>query len=133
VYSSFGNNFVKTMMRLMKEKEQLNVVSDQIGCPTYAADLAAAIMLIIHSGKAEAQPGIYNYSNSGVINWFQFAEAIKELSGSKCVVNPIPSSNYPTPAKRPSYSVMDTTKIQQTFDISIPAWKDSLKKCLQLL
>jgi dTDP-4-dehydrorhamnose reductase len=133
VYSSFGNNFVKTMLRLMKEREQLNVVNDQEGCPTYAADLAAAIMLIIHSGKAAAQPGIYNYSNTGVINWYQFAEAIKELSGSKCMVNPIPSSNYPTPAKRPSYSVMDTTKIQQTFDISIPAWKDSLKKCLQLL
>lgn len=133
VYSSFGNNFVKTMMGLMKEKEQLNVVSDQVGCPTYAADLAAAIMQIIHSGKAEAQPGIYNYSNTGIISWFQFAEAIKELSGSKCMVNAIPSSNYPTPAKRPSYSVMDTIKIQQTFDISIPAWKDSLKKCLQLL
>ena len=133
VYSSFGNNFVKTMLRLMKEKEQLKVVSDQVGCPTYAADLAAAIMQVITSGKAAAQPGIYNYSNTGVINWYQFADAIKELSGSKCLVNPIPSSNYPTPAKRPSYSVMDTTKIQQTFDISIPAWKDSLKKCLQLL
>ena len=89
VYSSFGNNFVKTMLRLMKEKEQLNVVSDQEGCPTYAADLAATIMQIITSGKAAEQPGIYNYSNRGVINWYQFAAAIKELSGSKCLVNPI--------------------------------------------
>lgn len=133
VYSSFGNNFVKTMLRLMKEKEQLNVVSDQEGCPTYAADLAATIMQIITSGKASEQPGIYNYSNRGVINWYQFAAAIKELSGSKCLVNPIPSSNYPTPAKRPSYSVMDTAKIQQSFNIAIPFWKDSLQKCLSLL
>lgn len=133
VYSSFGNNFVKTMLRLMKEKEQLNVVSDQQGCPTYAADLAATIMQIITSGKAAEQPGIYNYSNTGVINWYQFAAAIKELSGSKCLVNPIPSSNYPTPAKRPSYSVMDTAKIQQIFNIAIPFWKDSLQKCLSLL
>jgi dTDP-4-dehydrorhamnose reductase len=121
------------MLRLMKEREQLNVVSDQLGCPTYAADLADAIMKIISSGNAGTQPGIYNYSNMGVINWFQFADAIRELSGSKCAVNPIPSSSYPTPAKRPSYSVMDTTKIQQTFDIAIPEWKDSLKKCLALL
>jgi len=133
VYSSFGNNFVKTMLRLMKEKEQLNVVSDQQGCPTYAADLAATIMQIITSGKAAEQPGIYNYSNTGVINWYQFAVAIKELSGSKCLVKPIPSSNYPTPAKRPSYSVMDTAKIQQSFNIAIPFWKDSLQKCLSLL
>jgi dTDP-4-dehydrorhamnose reductase len=133
VYSSFGNNFVKTMLRLMKEKEQLSVVSDQVGCPTYAADLAAAIMQIITSGKAPGNPGIYNYSNSGIINWWQFAVGIKELSGSKCIINPIPSSNYPTPAKRPAYSVMDTTKIQQTFAIDIPFWNDSLKKCLLLL
>ena len=133
VYSSFGNNFVKTMLRLMKEREQLNVVSDQEGCPTYAADLANAIMQIITSGKAFEHPGIYNYSNTGVINWYQFAASIKELSGSKCVVHPIPSSNYPTPAKRPSYSVMDTAKIQQIFNIVIPFWKDSLQKCLPLI
>ena len=133
VYSSFGNNFVKTMLRLMKEREQLNVVSDQEGCPTYAADLANAIMQIITSGKAFEHPGIYNYSNAGVINWYQFATSIKELSDSKCVVHPIPSSNYPTPAKRPSYSVMDTAKIQQIFNIVIPFWKDSLQKCLPLI
>ena len=121
------------MLRLMKEREQLNVVSDQEGCPTYAADLAGAIMQIITSGKATVQSGIYNYSNTGVINWYQFAAAIKELSGSKCIVNPIPSSHYPTPAKRPTYSVMDTAKIQQTFNIVIPFWKDSLQKCLSLI
>ncbi len=133
VYSSFGNNFVKTMLRLMKEKEQLNVVSDQQGCPTYAADLAAAIMQIIQSQSVTQQPGIYNYSNTGVISWYQFADAIKQLSGSKCMVNPIPTTQFPTPAKRPAYSVMDTTKIQQTFNITIPFWKDSLEKCLTLL
>jgi dTDP-4-dehydrorhamnose reductase len=133
VYSSFGNNFVKTMLRIMKEKEQISVVSDQQGCPTYAADLATAIMQIIAADKTVHHPGIYNYSNTGIINWYQFAEAIRELSGSKCVVNAIPSSSYPTPAKRPTYSVMDTTKIQQTFTIAIPFWKDSLQKCLLLI
>lgn len=133
VYSSFGNNFVKTMLRLMKEKEQLNVVSDQQGCPTYAADLAAAIMQIIVADKAVDKAGIYNYSNSGVINWYQFATAIKELSGSPCLVNPIPAVQFPTPAKRPAYSVLDTTKIQETFHINIPFWKDSLQQCLALL
>ena len=131
VYSSFGNNFVKTMLRLMKERESINVVDDQKGCPTYAADLAAAIMDII-SGE-NLTPGIYNFSNHGIITWHQFAVAIKELSGSKCIVNPIPTSKYPTPAKRPAYSVLDTTKIRQTFNVVIPDWKESLKKCLSLL
>lgn len=131
VYSSFGNNFVKTMLRLMKDREQINVVADQLGCPTYAADLAAAIMHIVGSGNPEA--GIYHYSNAGIINWYQFAVAIKELTGSACIVNPIVSAQYPTPAKRPSYSVMDTTKIQRTFSLSIPGWQSSLQKCLKLL
>lgn len=133
VYSSFGNNFVKTMLRLMSERESINVVSDQQGCPTYAADLAGAIMQIIESGVTIVSPGIFNYSNQGVINWHQFATAIKELAGANCMVNPIPSSQYPTPAKRPAYSVMETSKIQQTFNITIPSWKDSLQKCLQLI
>jgi dTDP-4-dehydrorhamnose reductase len=135
VYSSFGNNFVKTMLRLMKDKESISVVSDQQGCPTYAADLATAIMKIVDqtsNSKLHAS-GIYNYSNAGKINWYEFAIAIKELSGSKCVVNPIPTSQYPTPAKRPQYSVLDTSKIRQTFNFEIPAWKDSLKKCLSIL
>ncbi len=137
VYSSFGNNFVKTMMRLMKDRETLNVVADQQGCPTYAADLADAIMQIVEhhfqASNAGSSAGIFHYSNTGAINWHQFAVAIGEISNSKCVVNPIPSSQYPTPAKRPFYSVMDTGKIQQTFNISIPAWKDSLEKCMKIL
>ncbi len=133
VYSSFGNNFVKTMLRLMKDKEQISVVSDQVGCPTYAADLAAAIMKIIKFPHAVQLAGIYNYSNAGIINWHQFATAIKEITGSKCLVNPIPSSQYPTPAKRPAYSVLDTSKIRYNFKIEIPQWKDSLHKCLSLL
>ena len=131
VYSSFGNNFVKTMLRLMKERESINVVNDQSGCPTYAADLAGVIMQIISSGKT--MPGIYHYTNAGMITWYEFAVAIKELSGSSCTVNPIPTTEYPTPAKRPQYSVLDTSKIQQAFHIAIPAWKDSLQKCLKLL
>lgn len=134
VYSSFGNNFVKTMLRLMKERESLSVVDDQVGCPTYAADLAEVIMQIIQQpAVAKANPGIYHFSDEGVISWFQFAEAIKELSGSQCKVNPIPSSQYPTPAKRPHYSVMDTSKIKQTFNIAPPHWKASLEQCLKFL
>ncbi|HTB53043.1 MAG TPA: dTDP-4-dehydrorhamnose reductase [Ferruginibacter sp.] len=136
VYSSFGNNFVKTMLRLMKERESINVVNDQQGCPTYAADLANVIMqIIIHHPLSISNSGnrIFNYSNAGSINWYQFAVAIKELTNSKCIVNPIPSAQYPTPAKRPQYSVLDTTKIRETFAISIPAWKDSLQVCLALL
>jgi dTDP-4-dehydrorhamnose reductase len=136
VYSSFGNNFVKTMLRLMREKESISVVNDQQGCPTYAADLANAIMQIIinyQSSIINSTNRIFNYSNAGVINWHQFAVAIKELTNSKCIVNSIPSSQYPTPAKRPQYSVLDTTKIHETFAITIPAWKDSLITCLGLL
>jgi dTDP-4-dehydrorhamnose reductase len=131
VYSSFGNNFVKTMLRLMKERESINVVADQQGCPTYAADLAKAIMEII-SGTT-VNPGIYNFSNHGIITWYDFAVAIKELSGTDCTVNPIPTTQYPTPAKRPAYSVLDTTKIRDTFNVVIPEWKESLKRCLQIL
>lgn len=133
VYSAFGNNFVKTMLRLMKERESINVVNDQFGCPTYAADLAAGILHIITSGKSAQHPGIYHYSSSGIINWYQFAVAIKEFTGSTCMVNPIPSAQYPTPAKRPAYSVLDTTKIKEVFGVEIPAWEDSLHKCLALL
>lgn len=128
VYSSFGSNFVKTMLRLMKERESINVVDDQQGCPTYAADLAAAIMQIISYDNPT--PGIYNFSNSGITNWYQFASEIKKITNSSCIVNPIPSSQFPTAAKRPAYSVLDTYKIQNTFNVAIPEWKDSLKKCL---
>lgn len=133
VYSSFGNNFVKTMLRLMKESESINVVSDQIGCPTYAADLAAAIMQIIASGKSKENSGIYHYSNAGITNWHEFAVAIKKFSGSNCAVNPITTAEYPTAAKRPAYSVLDTTKIKNAFGIAIPAWEESLEKCVALL
>lgn len=134
VFSSFGNNFVKTMLRLMKERDSINVVDDQLGCPTYAADLAAAIITIIEqSSVVSRQSLVFNYCNEGIINWYQFALAIKELSGSTCVVNPIPSSQYPTPAKRPQYSVLDTGLIKNTFSITIPEWKVSLRKCLELM
>ncbi len=133
VYSQFGNNFVKTMLRLMKERESINVVSDQVGCPTYAADLANAVMQIITTAKNKALGGIYNYCNEGVISWYDFAVAIKEMSNSNCAVNPIPSSQYPTPAKRPYYSVLDTSLIKSTFGVTIPRWKESLWQCLKLL
>lgn len=132
VYSFHGKNFVKTMMKLMQERESLNVVSDQIGKPTYAADLASAIFSIIFSGK-EFVPGMYHFANQGVISWYDFATAIKEIGGYNCNVNPIASSEYPTPAKRPSYSILNTNKIEHTFNIEIPYWKDSLQKCMELL
>ena len=128
VYSEYGNNFVKTMMRLMNERENLNVVSDQKGSPTYAADLADAIMQII--SKEKIIPGIYHYSNEGVISWYEFAVAIKDLIGSNCKINPIPTTQYPTPAKRPAFSLLDKTKIKSTFQLEIPDWKSSLKKCV---
>lgn len=133
LYSSFKANFVKTMLRLMKEKESINVVSDQFGCPTYAADLAVVIMQIIASNQSKANPGIYHYSNAGVTNWYEFAVAIKRLTGCNCIVNPITTAEYPTAAKRPSYSVLDTTKIKETFKLNIPDWEKSLEKCLALL
>ena len=134
IFSSFANNFVKTMLRLMNERESINVVNDQFGCPTYAADLAHAILQIIQQYPDTAiYQHIYNYSNEGIISWYDFAIAIKELTNSKCIVNPIPTTQYPTPAKRPHYSVLDTTTIKNTFQLQIPNWKTSLQKCLLLL
>ena len=133
VYAAFKNNFVKTMLRLMKEKDSINVVNDQLGCPTYAADLAMAIMQKIKSKKSKENPGIYHYTNAGTTNWYEFAVAIKNLTGSKCVVNPISTAQYPTAATRPAYSVLDTTKIKETFGVAVPDWEDSLKRCLQLI
>lgn len=131
VYSEFGKNFVKTMLKLMSEREEINVVNDQIGSPTYAADLANVIMKIIGEGKWK--PGIYHYSNGGVISWFDFAVAIKQAAGLTCKINPIPTSQYPTPAKRPAWSVLDKTKIQQTFGVKPTDWKESLATCLSRL
>lgn len=134
VYSSYGSNFVKTMLRLFKEKEQLNVVSDQVGSPTYAADLAEVIVQFVQKMESgESFSGIYNYSNSGITNWYEFALAIKELSSSHCHILPTSSSTYITPAKRPLYSVLDTSKIKEDLQTDIPFWKDSLKKCLAKL
>lgn len=129
VYSSYGNNFVKTMLRLMKDRSEINVVADQIGSPTYAADLANAILQIIDSGVWHR--GIYHYSNEGEISWCDFAFEIKKQTNSNCTVNPITTEQYPTPAKRPAYSVMDKHKFEQTFKLPLKNWKDSLHNCLQ--
>lgn len=129
VYSFYGKNFVKTMMRLMNERENIGVVNDQIGSPTYAADLAKAIMQIITSGKWKS--GIYNFSNEGVISWFDFASEIKQLTHSNCIINSLTTEQFPTPAKRPKYSVLDKSKIQQTFSIQLKDWKESLQACIE--
>lgn len=126
VYSTFGNNFVKTMQRLMQERESINVVNDQIGSPTYAADLAQAMIAILKS--AEWIPGIYNYSNEGEISWYEFALSIKELGGYNCNVGGIPSASYPTPAKRPEFSLLDKKKIKTFYNLDIPNYKESLQK-----
>ncbi len=131
VYSPYGNNFVKTMLRLMSQKESINVVNDQQGCPTYAADLAEAIMQIICKPVLNNHIAIYNYCNHGATTWFDFALAIKELIKNNCIVNPIPTEQYPTPAKRPQYSVLDTALIENTFGINIPHWQHSLILCLK--
>jgi dTDP-4-dehydrorhamnose reductase len=133
LYSTFGNNFVKTMIRLGKERDSLNVVSDQLGTPTYAADLAKAIFeVIVFSEKTQTfASGIYHFSNEGVTSWFGFTEKIFQLAEIKnCTVHPIPTSQYPTKATRPMYSVLDKTKIKETFHITIPEWEESLKKML---
>lgn len=131
LYSSFGNNFVKTMMRLGKEKEELNVIFDQIGTPTYARDLAIAIMTAVEKGIV---PGIYHFSNEGVISWYDFTKAIHRLSGiTSCHVRPIHTEEYPTAATRPHYSVLDKTKIKKTYGIEIPYWEDSLAECINIL
>ncbi len=136
LYSTFGNNFVKTMLRLGKERGELGVVFDQVGSPTYANDLAKTIMEIIELSESNAEkfvPGVYHFSNEGVASWFDFAKAIFELSGVKCKVNPVLSDQFPTPAKRPHYSVLNKSKIKNTFSIEIPYWKESLKVCIDRL
>lgn len=131
VYSSFGTNFVKTMLRLLKEKDTLNVVDDQIGSPTYAADLAHAIFAIIN--HSNWQPGVYNYSNLGEISWYKFALAIQEISGLDCKVSGIPSSQFLTAAKRPGYSLLDKSKIKDTYGLIIPDYEASLRRCMGLI
>lgn len=117
------------MLRLFQEKEEISVVNDQIGSPTYAADLAEVIMKMISSGQW--YEGIYHFSNEGVISWFDFAGAIKNLSGSSCKINPIPTSAYPTPAKRPAWSVLEKSKIQQHYGIQFRNWEESLRLCIE--
>ena len=131
LYSTFGNNFVKTMIRLGKEKPELGVIFDQIGTPTYARDLAVAIFAAINQGIV---PGIYHFSNEGVISWYDFTKAIHRIAGiNTCHVRPLHTSEYPTPAARPHYSVLDKTKIKQTYNIEIPYWEESLAECIALL
>ena len=131
LYSTFGNNFVKTMIRLGKEKPELGVIFDQIGTPTYARDLAVAIFAAINQGIV---PGIYHFSNEGVISWYDFTKAIHRIAGiTTCRVRPLHTEEYPTPANRPHYSVLDKTKIKQTYSIEIPYWEESLVECVKLL
>ncbi len=131
LYSTFGNNFVKTMLRLGREKEQLGVIFDQIGTPTYARDLAVAIMTAVSKGIV---PGIYHFSNEGVISWYDFTKAIHRIAGiDTCRVRPLHTSEYPTPAARPHYSVLDKTKIKETYGIDIPYWEESLRECIAKL
>jgi len=126
VYSKFGNNFVKTMQRLMQERDEINVVNDQTGSPTYAADLAQAMLDILESSKWTS--GIYNYSNEGEISWYEFAMSIKQLGNYNCNVGGIASSSYPTPAKRPQFSLLDKKKIKEVYNLDVPDYKKSLKK-----
>ena len=136
LYSGFGKNFVKTMVTLGKTKPEINVVFDQIGTPTYAADLANAILTIINKTDENPEnfkPGIYHFSNEGVCSWYDFTSAIMQIFNLNCNVKPIHTSEYPTPAKRPAFSLLDKTKIKQTYSITIPHWYESLKKCAAIL
>ena len=131
LYSEYGNNFLKTMLRLTAEKERLNVVFDQAGTPTYAGDLAEAIFDIVEHRKYEGREGIYHFSDEGVCSWYDFARAIAEYAGnSACDIRPCHSDEFPSKAVRPAYSVLDKTKIKETFGIVIPHWTDSLRKCI---
>lgn len=131
LYSIFGNNFVKTMIRLGKEKTEMGVIFDQIGTPTYARDLAVAIMTAVEKGII---PGIYHFSNEGVTSWYDFTKAIHRIAGiSGCHVCPIHTEEYPTPARRPHYSVLDKTKIKATYNIEVPYWEESLAECISKL
>ena len=131
LYSTFGNNFVKTMIRLGRERDSLGVIFDQVGTPTYARDLARAIFAAIRQGVT---PGIYHFSNEGVCSWYDFTKAIHRLAGiTTCNVKPLHTSEYPTKAKRPHYSVLDKTKIKEVYHVEIPYWEESLKECIAQL
>lgn len=131
LYSTFGNNFVKTMLRLGSEREEIGVVFDQIGTPTYAHDLAVTILTAVENG---VKPGVYHYSNEGVCSWYDFTKAIHRIASiTSCHVKPLHTAEYPTAAKRPAYSVLDKTKIKETYGMEIPYWEDSLAKCIKSL
>ena len=132
VFSSHGNNFVKTMLRLMKERANLNIVADQKGRPTYAKDLAIATMKMIEAmNVGNTMIGVYHYANTGETTWFDFAAKIKAIAGLTCALNPIETKDFPTPAKRPAYSVLDTSKIEEALSLSIPHWEDALAICMK--
>ena len=134
LYSEFGKNFVKTMLNLTSTKPQLKVVFDQVGTPTYAYDLAKAIFEIIENRKFEGNTGIYHYSNEGVCSWYDFTKTIAELAGNTdCDIHPCHSDEFPSPVKRPAYSVLDKTKVKEAFGINVPYWTDSLKVCINNL
>ncbi|HKI90434.1 MAG TPA: dTDP-4-dehydrorhamnose reductase [Draconibacterium sp.] len=136
LYSSYGNNFVKTMIRLGTERDSINVIFDQVGTPTYAGNLADTILSILEISEKVPEkfvPGIYHFSNEGVASWYDFAKAIFEIAEIACTVNPILTKDYPTPAKRPHFSVLNKSKIKDTFDIKIPYWRDSLHLCIKKL
>ena len=131
LYSTFGHNFVKTMIRLGMERKEIGVVADQVGTPTYARDLASALLTIVEKG---IKPGVYHYTNEGVASWYDFTKAIHRIYGIQgCNVKPLHTDEYPTPAKRPHYSILDKTKIKKTFGIEIPHWEESLKDCIEML
>ncbi|WP_277639614.1 dTDP-4-dehydrorhamnose reductase [Bacteroides graminisolvens] len=130
LYSAYGNNFVKTMQRLTKERDSLNVVFDQVGTPTYAADLAALIYQIIEEDLYNGNEGIYHYSNEGVCSWYDFAKEIAVLSRNECNIQPCHSNEFPSKVKRPAFSVLDKTKVKQAFQVTVPYWKESLIKCI---
>ena len=132
-YSEFGNNFVKTIIRLANERESINVVTDQIGSPTYASDLAELILFILESRKYKDMSGVYHYSNEGVASWYDFAIAIVDLAKLECDINPVFSDEYDAKARRPLYSVLDKRKIKKELNISIPHWRNSLRKLIKRL
>jgi dTDP-4-dehydrorhamnose reductase len=133
LYSAYGNNFVKTMRRLTSERDQLKVVFDQVGTPTYAGDLAAVIYKMIEEGSYREHPGIYHFSNEGVCSWYDFTIAIRDLFGNVCDVQPCHSDEFPSKVTRPHFSVLDKTKLKQTFGVTVPYWMDSLKVCVEQL
>ena len=132
LYSSYGKNFVKTMQRLIRDKNSLKVVFDQVGTPTYAGDLAAIIYKVIEKDMLDKQ-GIYHFSNEGVCSWYDFAQEVCELSGNACNIEPCHSDEFPSKVKRPNFSVLDKTKVKETFGAKVPYWKVSLKHCINLL